>query len=463
MKNIIFAILIGFTFIFTSCEDFLNVQPKGSFIPKEAEHFESLMLSTYKMQGRFTASLVLMSDQVSGDAATLSNSDIDNMRRYLRTDLVDVTLTESNEIWQWGYSRIFVYNSILEEAAANNINGSEDEVNALVAMAKAARAYDYFDLVNSFGKSYNATSSATDLSVPIMISPDVNAQIPDRSSVKDVYEYMIAEITEALPNLPETAYNRTLLPGKDMAYALLSRVYLFMQDYEKAKDYAELALGIKSDIFDINNPFPSVIENSEVIYVKWRHNFLSRISRGGTAFSVAADFASSFDADDRRLTVLTSGAKDADDNLYLSPSESEVNIGLSVPELYLTRSECLARAAGSNVQDIIDDLNTIRSKRYVTGTYVVLTTTDIPDLATALPFVLAERKRELAFRDLRLFDMRRLMVTGDFTQVQTRNFLGTDYSTAPNANNWYMNTPLKVLDFNPSWEQNPRDGVSISL
>ncbi|PKQ63940.1 hypothetical protein BZG02_07975 [Labilibaculum filiforme] len=463
MKNKIFAILIGLTVFFTSCEDFLNEQPKGSFIPTEIEHFESLMLSTYTMQGRFSAGLVLMSDQVTGDAATLAANDANNIRRYLLTDFTDESLTESNEFWEWGYARIFVYNSIIEEADNKTIAGTEDELNTLVALARAARAFDYFDLVNAFGKSYNASTSSTDLSVPLVVLADVNAQIPDRATVKAVYDYMVQELTESLPYLPETRYYKTLMPGKDMAYALLSRIYLFMGEYDKAKENADLALGINSNIIDINNPFPTVIESQEVIYGKWRHNFLSRISYGryGVGFAVAPDFASTFDADDRRLAVLTSGNTDGDGNLYLDPSESEFNIGLSVPELYLNRSECLARTAGSDVQDIIDDMNTIRSKRYVTGTYVDLTTTDIPDLTSALAFVLAERKRELAFRDIRLFDMRRLMVTGDYTQTLTRSFLGKDYSIAPNANNWYMNIPLKVMDFNPSWEQSPRDGVSL--
>ncbi|GAA3604382.1 RagB/SusD family nutrient uptake outer membrane protein [Flavivirga amylovorans] len=471
MKKRIYTIIFCFTVFITSCEDYLNVQPNGTFIPTTLGHFESLMIKYDLMQARSSFSMLMMTDLVSADDRFKNATSLFNLRRFVRTDFLDESTSESNQLWDNIYERIFVYNSIIDEATSKDIEeASEDEVKRLVAMARAARAYEYFDAVNAFGKSYNQATASTDLGVPIITSPNLNAVIPNRHTVQEVYDYMVSEMNEALPDLPETEYLKTFYPGKDMAYAFLARVYLFMHDYTKAKENATLALTIKSSIHDYNNrPFPAIVDNPEVIYLKERFGWINGISYAsnpifGGGFSLDSDFSDSFETGDIRLPILTRNTRFNDNGeFYIEASERNINVGLSVPELYLIRAECEARLPGGDLQNILDDLNTVRVFRFATGTYTDLTTSDISDMNEALSFVLDERKKELAFRDMRLFDMKRLMVTGDFTETLTRSLFGRDFPMAPNANNWVINIPLNVMDFNPDWEQNQRDNVSLGM
>ncbi len=470
MKKILYAILVCLTLFFTACEEYLSVAPKGEFVPSTIEEYKALMISQ-SMQGRFTEFLQIMSDQVIIDDASFASVRLNQAPRYIWADYVDATASEGNEIWQKGYARIFVFNNIIEAVEGNKVEGDEVDVKELEAMARAGRAYEYFDLVNAFGKTYNSSSSS-DLSVPLVVVSDINADIPDRATVSDVYDFMLNELTASLPNLP--AEGNPLYPSKRMAYAMLARIYLFMGDYTKASESADMALALNNTIYDYNNtPFPDLHKNDETIYVKYNYLYIGSISYAPwtkSGFALASDFLSLFEANDIRNNFFTSPMVNNDGYNYIANNKwlanpnylvnAINNIGLQVPELYLIKSECNARLQSGSVQAIIDDLNALRVKRHVAGTYTDLTTTDIPDFDTALDFVLDERRRELAFDDMRLFDMRRLMVLGEYGSI-SRTVNGVTYTMTPSSNNWVMNIPLKVMDYNNDWEQNLRDGVSF--
>lgn len=104
----------------------------------------------------------------------------------------------------------------------------------LLAEARMLRAYFYFNLVRIYG------------GVPIFdgLPADKNYNIP-RNTSDEVYNFIISDLTAAAAVLPQTydAANQGRVT-KGGALGLLSKVYLYHKDYQKAYDTSNLVIGM---------------------------------------------------------------------------------------------------------------------------------------------------------------------------------------------------------------------------
>jgi hypothetical protein len=118
--------------------------------------------------------------------------------------------------------------------------------NRLVAEAKMLRAYFYFNLVRIYG------------GVPIFDGlPADGIYTKPRNSAAEVYAFIAKDLTEAAAVLPQTysAADKGRVT-KGGALGLLSKVYLYMKDYQKAYDTSNqvIAMGYSLDP-DFNHLF----------------------------------------------------------------------------------------------------------------------------------------------------------------------------------------------------------------
>jgi hypothetical protein len=124
--------------------------------------------------------------------------------------------------------------------------------------------------------------------------------------------------------------------------------------------------------------------------------------------------------------------------------------GIANDELYLIRSECYARTG--NINAAIADLNGLLKKRWKTGTFVPVTTSDAK---AALKLILSERKKELIFRGLRWSDLRRLNTDEQFKVTLYRHIGGQQYSLTPGDKRYVMPIPDNEINID-GLAQNPR-------
>ncbi|MDQ1096589.1 MULTISPECIES: RagB/SusD family nutrient uptake outer membrane protein [Chryseobacterium] len=127
-----------------------------------------------------------------------------------------------------------------------NINMDATLKNRLVAEAKMLRAYFYFNLVRIYG------------GVPIFdgLPADGNYNIP-RNSVDEVYNFIISDLSSAAAVLPQSYGAEDLgRVTKGGALGLLSKVYLYKKDWQKAYDTSNqvMAMGYSLDP-DFNHLF----------------------------------------------------------------------------------------------------------------------------------------------------------------------------------------------------------------
>lgn len=136
----------------------------------------------------------------------------------------------SNVIWNAGYKTIVGANRAILKFA----EGKDDTTDQLLGENYFLRAYVYFSLVNVFAKPYN--QGRQNLGVPLKISDDVN-DLPGRATVGEIYDQIVKDLLKAEQLMTQDKGN--IYASKFAAEALLSRVYLYMEDNMKSIEYAD--------------------------------------------------------------------------------------------------------------------------------------------------------------------------------------------------------------------------------
>lgn len=147
-----------------------------------------------------------------------------------------------NEFWEKSYKTIYGANSIIEKGKI----GENEQDDSYIGEAYFLRGLMYLYLSNTFGKPY--THGTENLSVPLKLDTDKN-NIPTRATVGAVYGQIVKDFTKAaeLITVDKPAY----YANKDAAYAMLSRVYLYMDDNAKAIEYANKILIDQQDKYQL--------------------------------------------------------------------------------------------------------------------------------------------------------------------------------------------------------------------
>ena len=124
--------------------------------------------------------------------------------------------------WRFPYQSIYQCNDFINHVEGTNVMDPKKR-DAFVGEAKYFRAYAYFMLVNAFGD------------VPLILTTDVNETAKMSNTDKNEINKLIIEDLEfAEASLKDSDNGRTKITS-EAARGLLARVYLYTQQWEKAK------------------------------------------------------------------------------------------------------------------------------------------------------------------------------------------------------------------------------------
>ena len=456
-KYIAIILLIGIL-SGTSCRKYVEITPEQTKVLTDASDYQSLLYNTTKIEPAYYYP-IFSGDDIGTTELTWQNSLFGAAVGAYTWSEKYYGSTEEDQDWSNAYSRIFIYNTVIDGVMGSV--GNDAEKKKALSSALVHRAFDYFTLVNMYSKQYDPATASTDLGVPLLLHPKFLTDLT-RPSVQAVYDQIKADLNAAIPELPVSPDVNTN-PSKASAYAIMARVCLNTREFSEAERYADLSLGLKSTLLDLNVykatnnpvvPFPTRTFNPEELLVK-------RTTTYPTSFPLSADAESMYDkTNDLRYTLFTTpGASAAASNFILSRAYIRFRlandgsyVGPSVPEVMLIKAECEARAG--NTSATLGILNTFRKKRYNNeATYVDLTAGS-PDVA--LHLVIDERKREFLGRGFRWFDQRRLAKDVGFVSTVTRVFKTVTYTLAPGSNRYVYPIADKYIALNPEITQNPR-------
>ncbi|MFT3701205.1 MAG: RagB/SusD family nutrient uptake outer membrane protein [Agriterribacter sp.] len=362
-------------------------------------------------------------------------------------------------VWDWNidYISIFYANTALdgvekitppasEQAAWNNIKGS----------ALFYRAHLFYQLAQVFAPPYDKQTAASQWGIPLRLTPTVTETI-SRATLEESYRKIIADLQTALPLLPAHPLYKTR-PCRTAANALLARVYQTMEVYDSALIYANAALQDNPPLLDYNTldtagqfSFPRFSE--EVIFNA------TMVSSAGSPYPITTSIGitdttllNAYAPDDLRRPVYFRDFGSGYSPIGGLSGGYDFFAGLATDELYLIKSECLARSG--NIAEAMNTLNSLLIKRWKDGTFTPLTASTEDE---ALFTVLAERRKELCFRGLRWTDLRRLNKDSRFAKTLYRYVNDQVYSLLPGDERYTYPIPDDVINFNPAMPQNKRE------
>lgn len=357
-----------------------------------------------------------------------------------------------NSDWNRPYQQIFYANVALD--GVNNIEITtinQAQWNNVKGSALFVRAHALLQLAELFTAPYQEDQASSQLGLPIRRTADVSAPVT-RSSQKETYDQIIADLNEALQYLPESSPYKTR-PTIAAANALLARVSLFIGNFQAAESFASASLAKTDFLLDYNalnaaaaRPIPRM--NDEILYYATQNTYTYLTT---TTTYVDTVLQQSYDVNDLRKTVFFTQRLPNRYTFKANYTGSVVMFGgIANDEVYITRAE--ARARLGQIDGALADLNALLVKRWKTDLYVPINETN-PD--ALLSIILAERQKELLFRNVRYSDLRRLNLDSRFAKTLTRTLNNVEYSLPPNDPRYTFPIPEQEIR-NSGIQQNPR-------
>ncbi|WP_434454362.1 RagB/SusD family nutrient uptake outer membrane protein [Sphingobacterium siyangense] len=445
MRILLYILYLPFFLAGSACKkDWLEQKSdKGLSVPQTPADFQAIldnpntMNRSYSYVGNSGTDNIYISDDVAG---TLQEFEL-NLYLWKK----DIPWNnESSSQWAFPYTVIECANIALD--GINKLGQKDNAVNNIKGQALFYRAYAYYSTAQVFCLQYESQTAGTALGLPIRTQPDVN-MLAQRSNLQEVYNLIISDLKQASSLLPGTTpyYTR---PLKVSALAMLSRVYLNMQDYQNAKLYADSALTLKPTLIDFNDPSQvsnsmafrfkaNGIGNPEILFYafKYTNNFDQAFL--GQGIQASPELYSLYEDNDLRKTYFF-GKSNNRLNFVGSYTGARPDFsGIGTNEVYLIRAEASARL--NLLAQARTDLNKLLSLRYKTGTAPIITE---DNQLALLSIILKERRKELPRTgNTRWEDLRRLNLDPNFAQTINRIYKGEQYSIEPNSPRYVLPIP----------------------
>lgn len=481
------------TFGLSGCSDFLEETTQDQIRPTTVDDLIQLMVGeVYPMNTIVCTYLELMTD----DAKCNGMQGQDHLRAMLEGGRPifswDERMYEELEgatglnTWEKTYARIMGCNTVLEYL--DRVKGDQYMKDNLRGQALAMRAWSYFFLVNLYGQPYTVGDPKQNLGVPLKLEMAVEDGYLRRNTVFEVYEQIEEDLLEGIKLLDENKVNVPLYKATPlMAKALLSRVYLYMGNWDEAAKYASEVITEKPILTSLvqganftNYTFTKLYDldaSKEILWIYGKDSDITAYFQSGgfgyrPAFMMSDELTGLFEASDLRL--ISSHVRSIDFTTYQQyyvygykgTSTDKGSKGIRTAEMYLNRAEANIRKYMETQDDsyrmaALADLNTLRESRYNTTAAAYVNVEDRLDIDVSTPaslykFYQEERRRELDFEDHRWFDLRRMgmpRIEHEFmveaTDIQV--FVLEENSLA-----YVLPIPQAARERNPYLEPNPR-------
>jgi hypothetical protein len=450
MKKIKFIYVIGlFAASLASCEKVLETQPRQSISPEVAltssAGVSALLNSIYTDfggAGNYGRDRILLPEVLADNVINTTTNN--NSYRTQETNAIGSTFGS----WSPAYNTINKTNLVID-AVDNGILQGANAANQNMFKGEALffRGLSYFQLVTAFAYIPGNEVANFKLGVPLILTPTKtagDAVFPVRNTNVEVYNQIKADLTASIALLNNTARPSKAYVSKAAAQALLSRVNLYLGEWDATIANATEVINTTSintrstnitttgtqlvamwrtykdkseSIWQISKNVPDNLGTGSL--QSWFMIYPRPINSGATGnparisfgdLRVAPNLLNLFNSADIRRTQLIEGpyTKAGQAGLFFSNKYSGTGgenglddiVVFRTSEVLLNRAEAYARK-GDLVSTVnaVNDINIIRVRAGLTP---LLTTT--PN-ASVLAEILLQRRLELAFEGDRWMDL----------------------------------------------------------
>lgn len=482
------------------CNDFLSETPPDEVTPESTKSFSELLLSQGYMakNAEFDRMTYYMDDDVeniypegspySPGSEGYDDEDLQQKLFYTWQPLAaDQVIEEKGSSlasgtngyvpWKGYYECILGCNLILDYADGST--GTDEDKDYLKGQAYFLRAFYYFQLVNLYGLPYNDEQSDPEknLGVPLIEHAVIGELVFPRNTVAEVYKLIVEDIENAMKYLDKeqreaVKYRVTYLP----AHLLASRIYLYMNNWEKALEHARYVMERKS-----------LCDYTELAEMNWstdddgtKHLFrlgnddilwLFGYKRNWWGYSDATAMSDAFMASSALYALFDEeGLTDKRKNYFFYEKNGLLSVkkftktssayaqGFRTTEAYLNAIEALLMQykegnteAGNGAFQL---LNEFRRMRYVSADGTTQPDVTMGTADELLEIYKLERRKELCFEGQRWFDLRRYgmpRIEKTWTPDGTTREI---YVLEERDPMYVQDIPSMVTDLNPGIEPN---------
>ena len=416
MKNILYLLIASGLLV--ACDKKLDISPSDAIpgdvafstdenVKKALNGAYDAMTTDYLLNG----DLQLYSELLGADGEITWTGTYGQPRQIFEKQIL-VNNDYVASTWDNAYATINICNNILD---AIDVVIPEDQ-DRVKGEALFIRGEMYFELVRFFGKPYSTGDVNTNLGVQIVTTPTkgsiTEANYVPRSTVAETYDRVLDDLTEAESLLPE---ENGFYATKYAAAAILSRVYLQMEDFAKARDEANMV--IESGEYSLTSTYADAFNNDEnssedifAVQVSEQDGsndfnlFWSIPEYGGRSgdVDVEQNHLDLYEPGDARLALFY------EDPHHVWRSGKWQQYAKNIPivrlgEMYVTRAECNYRLGTAVGATPFEDIETIRARAGLSTTQSYITLNNIT----------MERHLEIAHEGERIHDVKRLRQSVD--------------------------------------------------
>ncbi len=424
-------------FLFSSCGKFLDDYSQDMVIPKTVQDFDELLLGNGYLPRKEVANLnngglswflQILDDDSNTVLESVAIKGVTEMERsyfgYFAWQLEvgrtfnGLEVIADNGTWDELYQRINAVNIILSEIDGMPQTFQKDKEAAWRIKGEALflRAQFYLTLVNLYADAYAPNTAAAKLGVPLKLTPFVEHNNTfesqfDRSPLEQVYKQIVLDLEQSVAAFEQTTQTKPIYrASKESAMLLLSRVNLYMQDWEKAATWGKKVIENNSILSNYASVGDADVviheENPEIIFSQGPLNIQNAFTARAGDFCVTDELYSTYADDDYRKTIFFAKSAITDSIAVARKFRKDIHISgvsdlflLRTSEAYLNVIEALTMSNNSN--EAITLLNNFRSFRMASIPFVS------PEKSVLLDEIRTERRKELCFEGHRWFDLRR--------------------------------------------------------
>ncbi len=432
MKNIKYISMACLLALFSACnvldQDPLNEISEEIAITnqKGVEAAVAGMYNELQNENYYGRNFLIMSDVKADISQSVGTWDF---YREMDTYQTAAENLENGNFWTRAYRAVNVANNII--AGVPDLTEIPEEAkNNSLGQAYFVRGLAYFDLTRTYG---GVPGVYGELGVPIVTTPSRKVDdslFPSRASLGESYQQVEDDLLMALELLPEAQGSDAATRSqavKGTARALLSRLYLYLDQPEQVITYANQViadptyqlepdyLNIFAGTFTSESIFELAFNNTDPSNI--RNWYLPSTVGGRGDIMAHTEFYEEISSNPNDVRALLFGFDEGLGLYYPLKYQKAGNIDnihiLRIAEVYLNRAE--ARAKTGDIEGALEDLNLIRNRA------------GIEDVETSgeeatLEAIWEERKREFAFEGHRFFDLVRTgQALSELTNVERAN------------------------------------------
>ena len=491
MKARFLTVVMALGLLTTACEkEYLNTSPTGNIDAGAAYSttknaiaaingiYRAMIVRYLDSQGHFGHPAMMIIVDVLGEDVVIANTSNTWHLPETRWQAHRSETSVGDELPYRLYYRI-IGNANIAIANIDNAAGTEAEKNQVKGEALGLRAFSYFNLVQLYGKRYDAAAKPnSQLGVPLVLTPTTEG-LP-RATVEEVYTQINKDLTDATALLTsarsfKSHINLEVLKGFQARVALTQQNWADAAKFaaEARKGFSLMSVAQYQDGFsDISNPewmwgFDHLEDQSEFFGA-----FHSYISSNYNSTNIRVDpkvinsaLYDQIPATDVRAKIWVKAPTPANSvvptggvrgpyitqkfRLPGTPSTSAMG---DVPymraaEMYLIEAEAQARLGNATgAATVLFDLVSKRDPAYKLST------------KTGTPLIdeiLFNRRVELWGEGFRFTDLKRMNLPLNRNGANLSSAVVVLFTVAPGDNQWEFLIPRREINANKAIVQNP--------